>query len=298
MQAFQRIAITGKPNDSAVTETIGKLVAMLTARGCAVALDRAIGDAAIALIRQQGDVQAEPLESLAAQVDLLIAVGGDGTLMHSGKIVAPYNVPVLGINRGRLGFLVDVSPERFDEIETVMAGELITEERLMLELRVLEKGQPTARSLALNEVVLQKWNTSRMIEFETWIDGEPCNRHRSDGLIISTPTGSTAYALSGGGPIMHPGINALALVPICPHTLSNRPLVISADSRVEVRVHPDSIEHVQVSCDSQTDLALSTDGRIEIVAAPQRLRLVHPPGHRYFDILRAKLHWGDGAPPC
>ncbi len=298
MQAFQRIAISGKPNDRAVGETIGKLIAMLTVRGHSVLLDTALGEAAVNEARAHGPLTAGALESLAKQIDLLIAVGGDGTLMHSGKIVAPYDVPVLGINRGRLGFLVDVSPDRFDEIETVMNGEMTIEERLMLELRVLDGENPVARSLALNEVVLQKWNTSRMIEFETWIDGEPCNRHRSDGLIISTPTGSTAYALSGGGPIMHPGINALALVPICPHTLSNRPLVISAESRIEVKVHPDSLEYVQVSCDSQTDLALGADGRIEITAAPQRLRLVHPPGHRYFDILRAKLHWGDGAPPC
>jgi len=298
MQAFQRIAITGKPEDSAVSETIGKLTAMLTARGHEVVLDTALGEAALPQASADAAVSIGALADHAAQVDLLIAVGGDGTLMHSGKIVAPHNIPILGINRGRLGFLVDVSPERFDEIETVMNGEMLTEERLMLALRVFDQGVASEASLAVNEVVLQKWNTSRMIEFETWIDGEPCNRHRSDGLIISTPTGSTAYALSGGGPIMHPGINAVALVPICPHTLSNRPLVISAESRIEVRVHPDSLEHVQVSCDSQTDLALGSDGRIEICAAPHRLRLVHPPGHRYFDILRAKLHWGDGAPPC
>lgn len=298
MQAFQRIAITGKPNDTAVSETIEKLVAMLHARGREVLLDKSLGETALSAAAAKDADAVDDLATLAPGIDLLIAVGGDGTLMHGGKIVAPHNIPVLGINRGRLGFLVDVSPDRFDEIETVINGEMSVEQRLMLELRILDGKRTVAHSLALNEVVLQKWNTSRMIEFETWIDGEACNRHRSDGLIISTPTGSTAYALSGGGPIMHPGINAMALVPICPHTLSNRPLVISAESRIEVRVHPDSIEHVQVSGDSQNDFALSADGRVEIIASPHRLRLVHPPGHRYFDILRAKLHWGDGAPPC
>ena len=294
MPAFQRIAITGKPNDTAVIDTIRKLIDRLEAHGLDVCLDAAMGAAT-----GPGDVRdIDDLTSLAGHIDLLIAVGGDGTLMHGGKIVAPHDVPVLGINRGRLGFLVDVSPERFDEIESVIDGRMIAEERLLLELRILDGDDVVARALALNEVVLQKWNTSRMIEFETWINGEACNRHRSDGLIISTPTGSTAYALSGGGPIMHPGINALALVPICPHTLSNRPLVISADSQIEVRIHPDSIEHIQVSCDSQSDFGLTRDGRIEIVPSHHRLRLVHPPGHRYFDILRAKLHWGDGAPPC
>ncbi|MEX0430472.1 NAD(+) kinase [Spiribacter insolitus] len=294
MPAFQRIAITGKPNDTAVIDTIRKLIERLEAHGLEVSLDTAMGAAA----DPDDGRNTDKLETLAGRIDLLIVVGGDGTLLHAAKIVAPHTVPVLGVNRGRLGFLVDVSPDRFDEIARVVDGDMQVEERLMLEARVLEGDRVIARSTALNEVVLQRWNTARMIEFETWIDGEPCNRHRSDGLIVSTPTGSTAYALSGGGPIMHPGINAVALVPISPHTLSNRPLVISADSRIEVRVQADSIDQVHVSCDSQSDLPLSADGRLEILVSPHRLRLVHPPGHRYFDILRAKLHWGDGAPPC
>ena len=294
MPAFQRIAITGKPNDAAVIDTIRKLIKRLEAHALEVSLDEAVGMAA----ESGGGRVMDSLASLASRIDLLIVVGGDGTLLHAAKIVAPHAVPVLGVNRGRLGFLVDVSPDRFDEIVRVIDGEMRVEERLMLEARVLDNGSIIDSSPALNEVVLQRWNTSRMIEFETWIDGEPCNRHRSDGLIVSTPTGSTAYALSGGGPIMHPGINAVALVPISPHPLSNRPLVISAGSRIEVRVEPESIDQVHVSCDSQSDLALTGDARLEIVASPHKLRLVHPPGHRYFDILRAKLHWGDGTPPC
>jgi NAD+ kinase len=294
MQPFQRIAITGKPGDSAVIDTIGKLINVLDGRGLEVYLDDAIGPA----IDPARALPVECIDTLAPSIDLLIVVGGDGTLLHAGKRVAAYGVPILGINRGRLGFLVDVSPERFDEIIRVIDGDMHIEERLMLEARVVSGGTIIARAAAVNEVVLQRWNTSRMIEFETWIDGEACNRHRSDGLIISTPTGSTAYALSGGGPIMHPGIHAVALVPISPHTLSNRPLVISAGSHIEVRVQAASIDHVHVSCDSQSDLSLSRDGRLDIVAYPHALRLVHPSGHRYFDILRAKLHWGDGAPPC
>ncbi|PZA00548.1 NAD(+) kinase [Gammaproteobacteria bacterium 2W06] len=294
MQPFQRIAITGKPGDQAVIDTIRKLIHKLDGRGLAVSLDEAIGDATGASATHP----VASLDSLAPRIDLLIVVGGDGTLLHAGKRVAAHQVPVLGINRGRLGFLVDVSPDRFDEIIRVIDGDCRVEERLVLEARVVDDDGIVAHAPAINEVVLQRWNTARMIEFETWIDGEPCNRHRSDGLIICTPTGSTAYALSGGGPIMHPGIDAVALVPISPHTLSNRPLVISAGSHIEVRVQPQSIEQVHVSCDSQTDLSLTADGRLDIVAYPHALRLVHPPGHRYFDILRAKLHWGDGAPPC
>jgi len=294
MQPFQRIAITGKPGDQAVIDTIRKLIHELDGRSLAVSLDEAIGDA----IPASATHPVADLDSLAPRIDLLIVVGGDGTLLHAGKRVAAHEVPVLGINRGRLGFLVDVSPDRFDEIIRVIDGDCRLEERLLLEARVVGDDGIVAHAPAINEVVLQRWNTARMIEFETWIDGEPCNRHRSDGLIICTPTGSTAYALSGGGPIMHPGIDAVALVPISPHTLSNRPLVISAGSHIEVRVQPQSIEQVHVSCDSQTDLSLTRDGRLDIVAYPHALRLVHPPGHRYFDILRAKLHWGDGAPPC
>jgi NAD+ kinase len=294
MQPFQRIAITGKPGDQAVIGTIRKLIHELDGRGLTVSLDEAIGDATGASATHP----VASLDSLAPRIDLLIVVGGDGTLLHAGKQVAAHQVPVLGINRGRLGFLVDVSPDRFDEIIRVIDGDCRVEERLVLEARVVDDDGIVAHAPAINEVVLQRWNTARMIEFETWIDGEPCNRHRSDGLIICTPTGSTAYALSGGGPIMHPGIDAVALVPISPHTLSNRPLVISAGSHIEVRVQPQSIEQVHVSCDSQTDLSLTADGRLDIVAYPHALRLVHPPGHRYFDILRAKLHWGDGAPPC
>ncbi|MEX0384621.1 NAD(+) kinase [Spiribacter pallidus] len=290
MESFQRIAITGKPNDSAVTDTIGRLVERLESLGRTVHVDSALA--------LEGSTADDTLAALSPVIDLLIVVGGDGTLLHAAKTVAEHDVPVLGVNRGRLGFLVDVSPERFDEIEAVIDGAMTIEERLMLEARVRVADRVVAEAPALNDVVLQKWNTSRMIEFETWIDGEPCNRHRSDGLIISTPTGSTAYALSGGGPIMHPGIHAMALVPVCPHTLSNRPLVISADSRVEVRVAPEHIHQVHVSCDGQTDLTLEDGVRAEIVASPHRLRLVHPPGHRYFDILRAKLRWGDGAAPC
>lgn len=292
MQPFQRIAITGKPDDQAVIETIERLVDMLTQRGRQVLIDSIVS----APLSTHTPVQ--PLSEMANAIDLLIVVGGDGTLLHAARVVAEHDVPVLGVNRGRLGFLVDVSPDRFDEIEAVIGGDMIIDERLMLEARIIEHNQVLARAVALNEVVFQKWNTSRMIEFETWINDEPCNRHRSDGLIVSTPTGSTAYALSGGGPLMHPGLDAMALVPICPHTLSNRPLVISATSRVEVRVRQEEIEQVHLSCDGQTDLALSPGGRVEIGASPHRLRLVHPPGHRYFDILRAKLRWGDGTPPC
>ncbi len=292
MQPFRHIAITGKPNDTAVVETISGLVTHLESRGCTVHLDAGMGTGITGVPAHAS------LEQLTETIDLLIVVGGDGTFLHAARRIATGDIPMLGINRGRLGFLVDVSPDRFDEIDAVIDGRAQIDERLMLEARVMHRGEVVARSLALNDVVLQKWNTSRMIEFDTWVNGQPCNQHRSDGLIITTPTGSTAYSLSGGGPIMHPGIHALAMVPICPHTLSNRPLVVSADCVIQVRVQSAEVEHVHMSCDGQTNLPLTEEGCVEIRAASHQLRLMHPPDHRYFDILRAKLHWGDSSRPC
>lgn len=287
MQRFKRIVITGKPADPAVRETVQGLVAHLSNPDRHIRVDAAVNGGS-----------GPELSDLADQMDLLIVVGGDGTLLRAARALLATEVPILGVNRGRLGFLVDVAPDHFDEIEAVLNGDMIIDDRLMLDASIRHGKETVARCSALNEIVLQKWNTSRMIEFETWIDGEFCNRHRSDGLIVSTPTGSTAYAMSGGGPILHPSLNAMALVPICPHTLSNRPLVISAGSQVEVRVAPEEVQHVRISCDSQIDLNLTDEGRIAIASSVHRLHLLHPPGYRYFDILRAKLRWGDGTPPC
>lgn len=292
MQPFQTIAITGKPSDPDVSETIDRLIRHLQGRGRRVVLD-----ADAVSVDRHGDATRIGRDALLHEVDLLIAVGGDGTLLRAARLVADHDIPLLGINRGRLGFLVDVSPGRLDEIDAVLDGDYIADDRLLLSAQIRRGEQVISEGMALNEVVLHKWNTARMVEFETWIDGELCNRHRSDGLIICTPTGSTAYAMSGGGPVLHPDLDAVALVPICPHTLSNRPLVISAGSTVEVVVNRDSIQQIRVSCDSQEDLGLVNGGRIVVSRRQARVHLVHPPRYRYFDILRAKLRWGDAPPP-
>ncbi len=185
--------------------------------------------------------------------DLAITVGGDGTLLGAARALASAGVPLLGINLGRLGFLADLSAD----------------------------------------VVIHKWNTARMLELETRIDGVFVNRQRSDGVIVSTPTGSTAYALSGGGPLLHPALDAIALVPICPHTLSNRPLVVAGSSRIEIRADSQfELGHVIVTCDGQSNVFLTTESRVLIERAPHPIRLLHPKGHDHYDILRAKLGWG------
>ncbi len=202
-------------------------------------------------------------------------------------------MPLLGVNLGRLGFLADVMPgEMIDRLKEVFAGDYDEEHRFLLDARVVRDGQDVFRGAALNEVVAHKWHIARLIQFETYIDDRLVNTQRCDGLIVATPTGSTAYALSGGGPILHPGLDAVVLVPICPHTLSSRPLVVSADSEFEIRMdHSGEQPEAQLTCDGQMTLALEPADRIVIRRKERRLRLVHPRGHDYFATLRAKLHW-------
>lgn len=286
MQRFQQIGIFGKPGDPDVAETITRIAKHVTRSGRNVTLADDLAGVAADLPRQ-------PREALAASIELAIVVGGDGTLLYAARLLADHDVPILGVNRGRLGFLVDVSPGNLAEIDTVLAGEFTEDSRMLLDAEIHAGEQVLSRGTALNDVVLHRWNTARMIEFDIYVDGELLNSHRSDGLIISTPTGSTAYAMAGGGPIIHPDVNAIALVPICPHTLSIRPLVLSADSSVEITVPPEAFKHIRVSCDGQEDLGMVNGGHLVIRKRARKVMLVHPPQYRYFEILRAKLRWGD-----
>ncbi len=288
MHSFETIGLVGKPDDVAVHETLAHLGEHLARSKRRILLD---ADSIPATVLPHAERLAP--DELPHRVDLMIAVGGDGTLLHAARRLTEPQVPILGVNRGRIGFLVDVSPTHFHEIDAVHAGDYITDDRMLLSAQIRSGDQIVSEGLALNDVVLHKWSTARMIDFETWIDGELCNRHRSDGLITCTPTGSTAYAMAGGGPILHPALDAIALVPICPHTLSNRPLVISAESTIEIVVQQLAVEKIRVSCDGQEDLGVVNGGRIVIRRHPRKIHLIHPPGYRYFDILRAKLRWGE-----
>ncbi|QIK38895.1 NAD(+) kinase [Caldichromatium japonicum] len=237
--------------------------------------------------------QARTLAQLGACCDLVILIGGDGTLLHAARALAVHEVPILGVNLGRLGFLVDVSPDALEmALDGILAGEFDLDRRAMLaaQIRTAEgDGEPEP---ALNDVTLHKWGTARIIELEIWIDGRFVSAQRSDGLIVSTPTGSTAYALSGGGPLVDPALDAILLVPICPHDLSNRPLVVPGRCAIEVRVCGAERGHVQVSCDGQRDLQLPPGAWVRITRHPHWVRLIHPKGHDHYQILRAKLHWG------
>ena len=194
---------------------------------------------------------------------------------------------------GRLGFLVDISPDALlDAVDRIFTGDFDEEYRFLLAARIGSSPDQGTQSRALNDVVLHKWNTPRMVEFETYIDDKFVNAQRSDGLIVSTPTGSTAYALSGGGPILHPKLDAITLVPICPHTLSNRPIVVHDESVIKIIVHKGTLE-ATVSCDGQISHSLQAGDHITIRKHRHSLRLLHPPGHDYFAVLREKLGWSE-----
>jgi NAD+ kinase len=288
-QPFKTIAITGKPDDPGTVETVQQIASHLLSRGVAVRVDSAIVAAAATPVGSRS----APAPELIGDADMVISVGGDGTLLHTGRLVVEHDIPLLGVNRGRLGFLVDLPPYDLAGLDAILAGDFIEEDRILLRAEIRHDGQVLKQGLALNDVVLYKWNTARLVEFNTYIDGHLLTAHRADGIIIATPTGSTAYALASGGPIIHPSIDAIALVPVCPHTLSNRPLVIGADSVIEVEVPDDYIERVGVSCDGQADLGLQPGSRLVVRQHGHRVRLIHPPQYRYYDILRAKLRWGD-----
>ena len=285
---FRTVGLIGKHGDERVAQTLEQLVALLRSVRAEILFDAESADKLPSFGLPVVDRQA-----LGRRSDLVIVVAGDGTFLGAARSLVDLDVPLLGVNLGRLGFLADVMPgEMIDRLKEVLAGDYDEERRFLLDTRVVRDGRDVFRGLALNEVVMHKWHIARLIQFETYIDDRLVNTQRSDGLIVATPTGSTAYALSGGGPILHPGLDAVVLVPICPHTLSSRPLVASADSEFEIRMdHSGEQPEAQLTCDGQTTLELVPADRIVIRRKQRRLRLVHPRGHDYFATLRAKLHW-------
>jgi NAD+ kinase len=272
------------------------LASHLLAQGYTV---RVVADEAFVL--QGAGVHVVPEPDLALEANLIVAVGGDGTMLHAARMAATADVPVLGINRGRLGFLADVGPEQMlQSVDDALGGRCRAERRMLLAAHILADGQPIG-ALALNDVVVAKRETGRMVDVRTWVNGAYVNTHVGDGFIIATPTGSTAYALSCGGPIVHPSLDAVVLVPVCPHTLSDRPIVVPADSVIEIELADRFESRAQVVCDGIVLCDLDPGVRLRIERASVSATLLHPPGHDYYRILRSKLHWGrgtrDGQPP-
>lgn len=285
---FSTVGIISKPGDARVSRTLHDLVDFLAAHPVSVHLDPES-----ARLLPGRDLPAMERDALGKTCELIVVVGGDGTFLSSARSLVDHEVRMLGINLGRLGFLTDLTPDdMLTGLSEVLSGEFVEDQRLLLELEVERDGAIAFRSRALNDVVLHKWNIARLIEFETFINGRLLNSQRSDGLIVATPTGSTAYALSGGGPILHPDLDAVVLVPICPHTLSSRPIVVHGSSRVEMHIGQTLVPEAQVTCDGQMGFAVSSGDRLTITRHPCALRLIHPPGHDHYATLRAKLHWG------
>jgi NAD+ kinase len=285
---FTRIGLIGKANDHQVALTLQALTDYLDRRQVEFLLDADIAT----LVSCPGHRVVER-GTLAGQCDLAIVVGGDGTLLNAARSLAEPGVSVLGVNLGRLGFLVDVSPEEMtSQLDRILSGEYQQEERTLLHASMSRDNEILSESTALNDVIVHKRDIARMIELDTWIDGHFLNTTRSDGLIVSTPTGSTAYALSGGGPVLRPKLNAIALVPICPHTLSNRPIVIDDDAVIEIVLHEGTLE-ATVSCDGQISQPLQSGDHVRVQRHAHTLCLLHPPDHDYFAMLRKKLRWSE-----
>lgn len=287
MRVFQRIGIIVKHGDERVVGTLDRLIAYLQAQSIDIAIesDTVSGHGTTGIRRSDRD-------TIGQTCQLVIVIGGDGTFLSAARSLVDYDVPLLGINVAYLGFLTDLNPLELSEpLDAILAGHFQEERRFLLQTWIVREKAKAFEATALNDVVVHKCNIARLIEFDTYIDGHLVYRQRSDGLIVSTPTGSTAYALAGGGPILHPRLNAIVLVPICPHTLTNRPLVVDRDSRIQIILGPGDRAEGQLTCDGQTALELLPGDRVIIEKKPRRLRLIHPPSYDYFATLRSKLGW-------
>lgn len=286
---FNTIALIGKPDAERISETITRIHHHLVERHY-----RLFVEASCARFIPEG-VAACSFDEIREFCDVAIVVGGDGTLLTAARSLIDRDIPLIGVNLGRLGFLVDISPEEaLTRIDALLAGHYQLEERPLLRTRVIRSGTVIHDQASVNEVVIHSWNATSMIEIETSIDGVFLNSQRSDGLIVSTPTGSTAYALSAGGPILHPALNALVLAPINPHTLTNRPIVIRGESVIEIAFRPGKQVKAQVVCDNVSLPDVATSDRLTICQHQRPFRMLHPLDHDFFAILRSKLNWSSG----
>jgi len=287
---FNVIAIIGKPRDHKAVQTHKELFCWLREQGYTVFIDDRLRDILDELPREVFT----SLLDLGERADLAIVVGGDGNMLGAARILSRFDISVIGVNRGSLGFLTDLNPEDFQtSLAAVLQGEYQPEDRFLLEAQVHRHGLLKSQNSALNELVLHPGQVAHMIEFEVYIDDRFAFSQRSDGLIVSTPTGSTAYSLSGGGPILSTSLNAISLVPMFPHTLSSRPLVVDGNRHIKLVVSPENRGTQEVSCDGQISLPVSPGDEIHIRQSPNRLSLIHPQDYSYYRVLRNKLGWSN-----
>jgi len=283
---FTTIGLIGKSHHRETNETISHLIEFLTAQGYTVLVEEnSAKDLALNINKLVS------LSDIGSRCDLAIVVGGDGNMLGAARVLAGFDIAVVGINRGNLGFLTDIDPDQIDDtLQPILLGEFITENRFLLEMKVIRDGQVKSTNSAMNEVVLHAAKVANMIEFELYIDKLFVYHQRSDGLIMATPTGSTAYSLSGGGPILTPNMDAISLVPMFPHSLNSRPIVIDGNSDVILRIPSYLSGNIEVSCDGQINLDILPGDEIHIQKCKHQLRLIHPKDYSYYEVLRSKLN--------
>ncbi|MCB5186897.1 NAD kinase [Methylobacillus caricis] len=283
---FQTVALIGKYMNPETREQILTLARFLAERQVGIFIEEKTAEHS-----EIKGYTTLKLSAIGAYADLAIVLGGDGTMLTVARALVDYQIPLVGVNRGRFGFLTDINSDHMlESVAQILGGEFQTEQRILLEASILRDGKMTGQGYALNDVVVNKNGLARLIELEIYIDKHFVQKQRSDGLIVATPTGTTAYSLSAGGPILHPTLDAIALVPICPHTLSNRPIAINSASEVEI--HVVHAEDASVHLDGQMKMALQPGDKVHVRRANNTITLLHPPGHNHYDVLREKLHWG------
>ena len=287
-QKYKTVGLIGKPLHEGAKATIEILYHFLREADYNVIIEDKVSQG-LAL----PEIQVASLTDIGEQAQLAIVVGGDGYMLGAARVLACYQIDVIGVNRGNLGFLTDLSPhELLAPLNDILEGKSRSEQRFLIEAQVYRHGKLKSSNAAVNEAVLHAAKVANMIEFEVYIDGSFMFSQRSDGLIISTPTGSTAYSMSAGGPILTPNLNALSLVPMFPHTLTSRPIVIDGNSEIKLIMANDNCENLQIGCDGHVILSVMPGDEVIIKKSPNTLCLVHPLDHNYFNVLRSKLNWG------
>ncbi|MBE0613733.1 MAG: NAD kinase [Burkholderiales bacterium] len=288
LPAFKTVALIGRYNTTEIAESLLGLAELLQQRGCTVLIEKETA----ANIGRNGFTTAD-YSVIGAQAELAVVLGGDGSMLSAARHLAVHGVPLVGVNQGRLGFMTDIAFSRMREtIELLLSGKYTIGERTMLEAQVLRGDKEIFSTQALNDVVVNKGGTGRMIEFLVHIDGQFVYDLRSDGIIVATPTGSTAYALSSNGPILQPNVPGIALVPVCPHTLSNRPITVSDRCVVEISIKKRAVG-ARLHVDGQPHSELAAEDRVIVRRSAHSIRFVHPPGYSYYAMLREKLHWSE-----
>jgi len=285
---IKKIGLVAKLQSPAATDALQTLIYDLRRRNLVLMLHQGSVEA----LPQPIDLPIVNTETLGKQCDLIIVVGGDGTLLHTARLLARYEARVLGINLGRLGFLTDIKPtDMTNDLEAILDGDFIEEKRFLIRATAFRGKTLLTRCCAVNDVVIHKWNTTHLFGFSTHINQCLLGNQRADGILVSTPTGSTAYCLSGGGPIVHPSLNVLVLLLLLPHTLSHAPIVLDSDSEIEVTLQLNQHIEAQLTCDGVASQTLLPGDRVTI-KKHRHIYLVHPPNHDHYATLRDKLRWG------